>query len=114
MNQLKTFFKIVDKVFGEVLGKDVVNFNSNKNYSDFIECKDTHKAWQSLDVYLHGMTMELLTMYITTLEEGIQPSTIGFLEWQKQQSDKKKTTLRFLTQLTFNAALAIYIQRVGD
>ena len=30
MNQVKTFFKVIDKVFGEVLGKDVLNFTSPK------------------------------------------------------------------------------------
>ena len=33
MNQVKTFFKVIDKVFGEVLGKDVLNFTSPKAYS---------------------------------------------------------------------------------
>ena len=58
MNQVKAFFKVIDKIFGEVLGKKVLNFTSDKSYAYFVNCKDTHKAWESLEVFLHGMTME--------------------------------------------------------
>ena len=72
MNQLKTFFKVLDKVCGETLGKEVLNFNTPKSYAYFIDCKDTHKAWQSLEIFLHGTTMELLNyMHKTnTITEG--------------------------------------------
>ena len=86
MNQLKTFFKVADKVFGEVLGKEVFNFNSEKSYSYFIQCKDNHKAWQSLEVFLHGLTMELIFMYMKSLDVSEVPNTMGFLEWLSQQS----------------------------
>ena len=45
MNQLKTFFKIVDPIIGEALGKGVLNFTSPKAYQYFVDCKDIHKSW---------------------------------------------------------------------
>ena len=113
MNQLKTFFKIIDKVFGEALGREVLNFQSDKSYAYFIQCKDTHKSWQALEVFLHGMTMELLFLYKESLNTNVTPTALGFLAWQKQRSSES-STLCFLLQLTFDIALAIYIQRVGD
>ena len=113
MNQLKTFFKVVDKVFGEILGKDVLNFNTPKAYSYFIDCKDTHKSWQSLEIFLHGTTMEMVHMYKATLGDGDLPTAMGFLDWQAETASESET-FDFISQITLSVALAIYIQRVGD
>ena len=112
MNQVKTFFKVIDKIFGEVLGKKVLNFTTDKSYAYFINCKDTHKAWESLEVFLHGMTMELLVLYIKKCPLSV-PTAIDFLEWQKQVG-ATSPTFKFILQLTFNVALSIYVQRIGD
>ena len=48
MNQLKTYFKIIDKVLLEPLGKDVLNFQSTSAYSYLVNAKDTHKSWETL------------------------------------------------------------------
>ena len=100
-------------MFGEALGKEVLNFQSDKSYAYFIQCKDTHKSWQALEVFLHGITMELLFLYKKSLRADETPSTIGFLAWQKQRSSESPT-MSFVLQLTFDIALAIYVQRVGD
>ena len=41
------------------------------------------------------------------------PTTINFLEWQKQVS-ATNPTFKFILQLTINVALSIYVQRIGD
>ena len=112
MNELKTFFRVIDKIFGEVLGKDVLNFSSPNAYSFFIDCKDTHKAWQTLEIFLHGTTMELLQLYKATLKEETSNAQ-GFLQWQSNMG-KESQNFRFISQMSLNVALAIYIQRIGD
>ena len=63
MNQLKTFFKVFDQIFLEPLGKDVLNFKSPNAYKFFVGAKDTHKAFQSLEIFLHGTVCELIKSY---------------------------------------------------
>ena len=104
MNQLKTFFKIVDPIIGEALGKDVLNFTSPKAYQYFVDCKDIHKSWQSLEIFLHGTTMELLRMYSLTLGKDQIANVTGFLNWQ---AESESPTLRFIVELTLNIALSI-------
>ena len=60
LNQVKTFFKICDKVVLDVLGQDVLKFYTAKSYQYFLDCKDNHKAWQSFEIFLHGSIMELI------------------------------------------------------
>ena len=111
MNQLKTFFKVLDHVCGDILGNDVLQFNTPKSYKYFIDCKDNHKAWQAFEIFLHGTTMELIHMYASQLPEGAKPGVMGFLDWQSTVSSP---TLKFITQFTLNIALGIYVQRIGD
>ena len=111
MNQMKTFFKVIDRVCGEFLGKDVLGFNTPKSYSYFIDCKDNHKSWQALEIFLHGTTMELVHLYTASLAVGIKATPLGFIEWQ---ANVLNPTLKFMTQLTLNIALSIYVQRIGD
>ena len=77
MNQLKTFFKILDHVCGDVLGEEVLKFNTPKSYRYFFDCKDNQKAWQGLEIFLHGTTMELLYLYELSLATGEIPTTNG-------------------------------------
>ena len=111
MNQLKTFFKVLDHVCGDVLGNDVLQFNTPKSYKYFIDCKDNHKAWQAFEIFLHGTTMEIIRLYASELPSGVNPGVMGFLDWM---SSVLSPTLQFMTQFTFNFALAIYVQRIGD
>ena len=50
MNQLKTIFKILDRIMLEPLGKEILHFDSPKAYKFFIDAKDTHKAFQTLQI----------------------------------------------------------------
>lgn len=112
MNELKTFFKVIDNVCGELLGKEVLDFNTPKSYSYFINCKDTHKSWQALEIFLHGTSMELIQLYISSLDgTGAKPTPLGFMQWQ---AAVKSPTLKFVIQLTFTIALSVYVQRIGD
>ena len=59
MNQMKCLFKILNKIFLEVLGKEVLNFKSSKAYSFFVSTSDTHKSelkakHQDGDFHLEG------------------------------------------------------------
>ena len=55
--------------------------------------------------------MELLSTYLSSLSEDQEPSVFGFLNWPAL---KDSPTLGFVTELTLNVALAIYVQRIGD
>ena len=54
MNQIKTLLKVIDNIIPDPLGKDVLCFESPSAYKYCVECKDTHKAYQSLLVLLEG------------------------------------------------------------
>ena len=69
--------QVAGPILFEVLGKDVLKFDTKKSFDYFIACKDNHKAWQAFQVFLHGTTMELIRYYASTLEHGIVPSAIG-------------------------------------
>ena len=58
------------------------------------------------------MTMELLVLYIKKCTLSV-PTAIDFLEWQKQVG-ATSPIFKFILQLTFNVALSIYVQRIGD
>ena len=58
MNMMKTIFKILDTVILEPLGKEVLNFESPKAYSFFINAKDNHKSWQTIQILLFGTVMD--------------------------------------------------------
>ena len=49
MNQLNTFFKTVNKICLEPLGKEVLHFQSPKAYKYFVDCKDNLEAWQPME-----------------------------------------------------------------
>ena len=49
MNQLNTFFKTVNKICLEGLGKEVLHFQSPKAYKYFVDCKDNLEAWQPME-----------------------------------------------------------------
>ena len=78
MNQMKTILRIANDVLLEPLGKNVLNFNSNKVYDYFVNAKDTHKSWQAIQVLLFETTLELLREYIR--EENEQPFVLRFFE----------------------------------
>ena len=107
MNQVKTFFKIVDKFCLEALGKEVLNFWSSKGYDYFLNCKDNNKTWQSFEVLSHGTIKEMIKLYLFESKE--QPSVLHFLQWT---ASTENNTLR--TQLFMGFGLGIYIQRIDD
>ena len=109
MNEMKTFFKILDKILVEPLGKEVLHFESQKSYNFFLNCKDTHKAWQAFEILLHCTIMEIIKLYLDVNRS--QVSVIDFLRWQANATNPK---LKLLTQLFLTFGLAIYIQRIGD
>ena len=109
MNQVKTFFKIVDKICLEALGKEVLIFQSSKAYDYLLNCKDNHKVWQSFEVLLHGTIKEMIKLYLSESKE--QPSVLNFLQWT---ANMENNTLRALPQLSMGFGLGIYIQRVSD
>ena len=109
MNQIKTFFNVCDKIILEPLGRNVLNFSSEKAYTYFVNCKDNHKSWQSFQVLLHGTIMELFHLFEISEDEPLSPSS--FLSWQHEIANP---TLRLMFELFLNFGLGIYIQRVGD
>ena len=76
MNQLKTFFAVAEHICFDTLGKDVLNFKTPKAFDYFISCKDTHKSWESFEIFLHGMAFEFIRMY---MEQEENPTPHGFI-----------------------------------
>ena len=85
---------------GQKLGKEVLNFASPKAYSYFVSAKDTHKAFQALQILLHGTSMEFCRNYVTwcTKSKGLISAT-GFLEWMAENENE---TCNLVYQLIFN------------
>ena len=82
MNQMKTLFKVLDKVLLEPLGKEVLHFESPKAYNFFLNAKDTHKTFQALEILLHGTTMEFCHLYIDKHTSPVNPPSVsGFIAW---------------------------------
>ena len=77
MNQLKTFFKIVNEICLKILGKKFMHFHSPKTNEYFADCKDNHKAWQSFEILFHGVILELLEFYRKSTCET--PTSLGSL-----------------------------------
>ena len=109
MNQVKSFFQRLDKICLEPLGREVLNFKSNKAYDFFIHAKDNHKAWESFEIFLFGTALEIIHVYLKNTMN--KPTALGFLKWQSQL---KSATLKLMCQLIFTYGLGIYVQRVGD
>ena len=76
MNLVKTFFKIVDKICLDASGKEALNSQYSKAYHYLLNCKNTHKAWQSIEVLLHGTIQEMIKLYLSESKE--QPSVLKF------------------------------------
>ena len=94
----------------EPLGKDILNFQSEKAYKYFINCSDNHKAWQTFEILLHGTVLELIHLYSSSCTH-VQPTRLGFLQWQ---SETASSTLKLVFNLFLTYGLGIYIQRIGD
>ena len=109
MNQLKTFFKIVNEICLEPLGKKVLHFQSPKAYKYFVDCKDNHKAWQSFEILLHVVILKVLELYRNSTCET--PSALGILNFI---SETENATLSLISEIFLSFGLAIYIQRIGN
>ena len=109
MNQLKTLFKIVDKIMLEPLGKEALNFNSPKACAYFSNAKDTHKSFQALQILLHGTAAEFCYQYINWCSNNKSSITAQvFLNWMDSAENE---TMHLVYQLIFNFSLAIYVQK---
>ena len=86
-----------------------MHFQSPKAYKYFVDCKDNHKAWQSFEILLHGVILEVLELYRNSTCET--PSALGFLNFV---SETENATLSLISEIFLNFGLAIYIQRIGD
>ena len=109
MNELKTYFRVVDDIFLHPLGNQVLNFTSSVVYKYFVDAKDTHKAFQALQVLLHGTASKFCRLYI--LAKGKKNISVNsFLKWA---SSNENETFNLLFQLIFTFAFAIYAQKIG-
>ena len=111
MNQMKCLFKILNKIFLEVLGKEVLNFKSSKAYSFFVSTYDTHKSFQVIQILLHGTTSEISYEYLAHCQNNTASITPeGCMEWLVNQENE---TVAMVNQLILSYIWAIYIQKVG-
>lgn len=109
MNMLKSVFKLGNKIMFNVFGKEVLKFDTTKSYQYFIDCKDNHKSYQALEIFLMGTCMELIRLYSSDIEGA--PTAGGFLKWTAKIENP---TLKFVCQFTLNFVLAVYITRIGN
>ena len=109
VNQVKTFFKILDEICLGALGNKVLKFSSPKAYDYFLNCKDNHKVWQSFAIILHGTIEEMIRLFLTEFNGEV--TILNFLEWI---ANTENNTLKLLSQLFLGYGLGIYIQRIGD
>ena len=107
MNMMKTLFRIMDAVILEPLGREVLNFESPKAQKYFIDAKDTHKSWQTVQILLFGTTIELCREYINEKENA---NALGFLEWI---SSSENPSINLIGELILNFTLSIYFQKIG-
>ena len=99
----------MDKICFNVLGSDVLNFQSPIAYKYFTEAKDNHKSWQTFEIFFHGTMLELIHSCSLQCKEDLSP--IGVL---KQQRETTSGTMKLIFQLVLTYGLGIYAQRVGD
>ena len=109
MNQMKTLFKILDPILLEPLGKDVLKFQSPNAYQFFVDAKDTHKSFQSLQILLFGTALELIRAYKSDIGTD-KCSAMGFLKWQAEHNN---STIQLINQLIFTYTLAVYFFKIG-
>ena len=95
----------------EPLGKELLHFDSPKAYTFFIDVKDTHKAFQTLQILLHGTSAEFCKIYIDYCERNLL--SVSLEEFLKFLSDNENETFGLVGELIFNFALSIYIQKLG-
>lgn len=103
INQIKGYFKVMDKICFNVLGSDVLNFKSPTAYKYSTEAKDNHKSWQAFEILLHGTMLELIHTCSLQCKEDISP--IGFLKWQRETTSG---TMKVIFQLVLTQGLGIY------
>ena len=109
MNLLKTYFKVLEKIILEPLGKEILKHDTQKSFDYFIQCKDNQKAWQVFDIFLNGTIMELIR--ICCAEADDTPTPYDILEWL---STLENLILLLISELTLNIGLGIYVNRVGE
>ena len=99
-------FNIARDIILEPLVKDVLNFDSPNTLLYLFKCADTHKANQSLEIFLYGIAFEMVFTYISNTSD--EPTMKGFLEWNPNN------TYHLIRQLVFTYALAIMVNKLGD
>lgn len=109
MNMMKTLFKILDAVILDPLGREVLNFESPKAKKFFVDAKDTHKSWQTVQILLFGTTMELCKEYMIN-ESPDDVNALGFLEWV---SGTENANVKLIGEFMLNYTLSIYFQKIG-
>ena len=108
MNMMKGLFKFGDKICFNILGQDVLKYDTLKSYNYFIQCKDTHKSFQALEIFLIGTCMELIREYGSQADK---PTPYGFLQWT---SSTKNSVVNFISEFLLNFVLPIYVHKVGE
>ena len=77
----------------------------------FMEAKDTHKEFQSLEILLHGIACEFVKQYISFCYSNKRsPDADSFLH---RPSEKESETFKLVFEFICNFCLAVYIQKLG-
>ena len=58
-----SFLEIMDDIILESLGKEVLKFQSVKAYKFFNDAKYSQKSWQTLQILLIGVTLEVIKQF---------------------------------------------------
>ena len=90
----------------ELLAKDVLHFESPIAIQHFFKWSDTHKTYQSSEIFFYGTALEIIHAYVNGCQD--QATVEGFLSWNPN------STYHAVRQLVFNFALAITITKTGN
>ena len=85
----------------------MLKFHSAKAYKFFIDAKDTHKSWQTLQTVLIGTTLGLIKQF---KQGSLEQDPLKFLSWL---SEDVNPSIRLVGELSLNITLAPYIFKNG-
>ncbi|XP_062592407.1 uncharacterized protein LOC134253831 [Saccostrea cucullata] len=111
INMVKCIFGFLWKVAFEDLGK-MLGFKSATALASLRACADHHKSWQTLQIFLHAMSEELITPYVRHCKsDNLHPSLAGYYGWL--QSSQPTALYEFMREVVFTYCLSIHVFRAG-
>ena len=97
----------MDDITLEILGKEVLKFQLAQAHKFFTDAKDMHISWQTPQILLIGMTLELIKQF---KQGSSEQEPLKFLSWL---SANVNPLIRLVGELILNFTFAAYIFKNG-